>query len=1816
MAGEGSNHDGTTVRENKSRVLIMGKSENDLADNAVYTSKYTLFSFLPIALREQFRRVANVYFLVMGGIMAIGYYTDAFDSAITPWTTLGPLAFVVSVSLLQEGFADLARHNADRVTNTYPVMVLRRYDPTEDRGSEVIRNDESGRASLNPLNDTMFRVTITTPVKSDSDDVGNTNTQTTTTEVVTLCTHTIQRMDIRAGDIVLCRNRDMVPVDLVLLASSAEGGSAYIETSSIDGETNLKLRLCSGWTSTTTSNNSTDVEAPAVHGGSETLPAAVQRVCQYSALVSPNGTPATDLVPASGPSAASEGDAADVSGDVTNGDTTLMDGRSSGFGFLQDSAINLGRSLMNITMAASNRSIQVEDADEAANSGGSYYVGVLTCEPPNASVNTFNGKLTLPEASPSVEEEMLGCTVPLGGENLLLRGAVLRNTEWILGMAAYTGSDTKLVQNSFATPSKFSRLDLLANKIIYCILVIMALQTATLAALALKSTNDALDDLWYIGILDEDSMYYSSTQGDNVTWPYLPGGSIRTKSNDDAEEFEAVDWTEGSDNFIQMWLLFITLLNNYVPLSLYVTLEVVTFCLMWYINNDLSMYHKKTDTAAMSRSTIVSDLGQVEYIFSDKTGTLTQNVMRFKRASVDGIIFGAPISKAEPVSNNNNNNLASKNTVERSPHLPLRSLLAGSDSSGLEGLGGADDSKKLTFNAEMFLRVLCICHTVVVEADYDTADIKQDVVPPEAKTAASASRKRLDTADAFDPDLTGVDGAPYGFAYQAESPDEGALVTGAATIFGFQLVSRSSAGVTLQTQCESILSDEKVTKDIKRGKLNSKELASRGATNRRRLTGDGGLRDKTNAVEAVTKNPQKETWSILCINKFDSERKRMSVLVRSPPELGSIPMILCKGADSAMLNPNVCKSEALIRPPEEADEGIIQRSKSSDTDYTAGDDWERGALLGVQSHLGEFASEGLRTLVLGVRILSEAETEEFTTMHAAAASAIVDREGKLKAAANAMESDLHIVGATAIEDKLQKGVPDTIARLAQAGIKLWVLTGDKRETAVEIGYSTKVLTPNMHLVVVKDGPVDKIKTKLAMEFIRLIKAGALPHYSKKAFEADNIEPDTCMGKMKQQWNQFLIYLSVFWKVVIKPMTTCWCKRSAMEEEEIVDEETVAMMEDPKKRRAAVRAAALTILRDYLKSEDGLEERRRTGRLPTSDGELVQVQLDVGIDGNIEAAESNMGGGDDNSNQPPVVFNRSSIAKQQIRQSLTEGRLSGTHGSISHLSSAGSIEQHIMTTTQSVKMETLTAASPPLVDEDALSLPSFAPDQNEDALKYDNSKRTVLERMFASDAEVRTGRLRKHYKTTTPTPIEALANVPVDHHRLLPSNSALQGTSGPRAFVIEGHALLPLLGDPILEEILFSVASQCDAVIACRVSPKQKALLVKMVRNYVSPEPVTLAIGDGANDVGMIQEAHVGIGISGLEGQQAVNASDFAIAQFRYLQDLLLIHGRWNFTRMSKVVMYSFYKNAVLVGILSVFAANTLYSGTPLFDQWVVSMLNFVAGFPILFLGIFDRDLEKDYVKAHPEVYASGPRNEDLSWRIILRWCIITFVHILTIYFLTGPCMWAAGGYTSAFHGLMKGESVVGDGEGGDLKVFGTVIFTILIFVLGFKVLYETRSVVIGVFPPCRPWKRRQSNVEDRNDDGNDGGEEEEDFETWSSRAAYTIIGLVFGSFAFYMVAIYIYDSIALSGGTDFIPFYGVSTHTFNLRSMTWILLPLTLAGAMGLDVAGKVFSNMFYPQQTQIHVEIQNLEKRGKPINGFSVTSVVVPGTGDDDDDE
>ena len=103
------------------------------------------------------------------------------------------------------------------------------------------------------------------------------------------------------------------------------------------------------------------------------------------------------------------------------------------------------------------------------------------------------------------------------------------------------------------------------------------------------------------------------------------------------------------------------------------------------------------------------------------------------------------------------------------------------------------------------------------------------------------------------------------------------------------------------------------------------------------------------------------------------------------------------------------------------------------------------------------------------------------------------------------------------------------------------------------------------------------------------------------------------------------------------------------------------------------------------------------------------------------------------------------------------------------------------------------------------------------------------------------------------------------------------------------------------------------MLACRVSPKQKALIVNIIREKELKNNITtLAIGDGANDVNMITAAHIGIGISGLEGQQAARAADYSIGQFRFLKNLMFVHGREAYRRNSYMILYMFYKNVLYV----------------------------------------------------------------------------------------------------------------------------------------------------------------------------------------------------------------------------------------------------------------------------------------------------------------
>jgi magnesium-transporting ATPase (P-type) len=1203
------------------------------------------------------------------------------------------------------------------------------------------------------------------------------------------------------------------------------------------------------------------------------------------------------------------------------------------------------------------------------------------------------------------------------------------------------------------------------------------------------------------------------------------------------------------------------LLNQFLPISLYITIEFITIVSRIFINLDVNMYDPDTDTRTVARSTIVSDLGQVEYIFSDKTGTLTQNVMTFKRCSVDGMVFGEPIGKTTPSAEGNIthefHSLSRLLTTSRVPGTELSQHSPSDEAINVETLPNTTNEFRpsgfLSFNAEMFLRVMSLCHTVVVEKDLDAkhgvisaskGDNGDGSIDSHRSTRNSITRvfqirsaprliddRIADTEvtnlrepseegqrrSTDDGNMKGHDGAPSGFAFQAESPDEGALVEASSLIFGFQVVSRDTAGITLVVDSPSIFSDDRVVESLMNGSVTEMELAASTSFSNGMLLPSSML----------PQGKAEEIWKVLAVNKFDSTRKRMSVLVRSPPELGSIPILLCKGADSAMLNPKILRNPSHAMVGDEDPSQIAQQSEPEECNEA---EWDRTTTLSLQSHLGEFAREGLRTLVLGMRILTEEECSQWLAKYNSAATSLKDRESKLNAAAELIETKIHIVGATAIEDKLQDGVAETIAMLGKAGIKLWVLTGDKRETAKEIGYATKVLTEKMRpgLVEIVQGSRNEVRTRMAMTFLKLVKYAKLPGYQKSALSTDfpkRLE-SFCFrwGKFSRRVNRALRRFYHKW---VKVIILYWFagvnandpKLHLIDLEE-ANEKHILQITD---RRRNVRNRAEKIVRDYLNSPEGMAQRKCRNRVDTSVDLPVEIMNLPPTDG-------------------PDVFSRASNADAAIRERYSHGLAAFEVGPHS-----GEFDAQ-------------------LVDEDILSMKSFTPVDDEEKTKhFDVRKRTVWERVFAVDKDVRNGRLVKHRVLAEH---EGSGNC-VDIAAGLGTTAENADTDGPRGLVIEGAAIEIMLGDSELEEILFAVANTCDSVIACRVSPAQKAKLVQLVRRYVVPEPVTLAIGDGANDVGMIQAAHAGVGISGKEGAQAVNASDFAIAQFRFLQDLILVHGRWNFTRLVTATLFSFYKNAVLVGCLIAFSSQTLFSGTPFFDQWNIATFNFVATVPIWSLGALDRCLDRDYIRRHPEVYTPNRRNELLKNRVLIRWVMLTFVHVLTVYLLTFPALAVGGaGSTSAVYGLMTPEDPdrPGNGEAGDLKSVGLVAFTSLIALMGFKVLYEARSIINGECPIFTCQKKTA--------------------DSWPDRAPWTWLALVLGSFLFFVGLMYAYEVSGQMGPSPFSDFTEIPYHAWHVRVLSWMSILLVPVAGVVFDVAGKVFGNLFFPTQTQIHVEI------------------------------
>ena len=218
-------------------------------------------------------------------------------------------------------------------------------------------------------------------------------------------------------------------------------------------------------------------------------------------------------------------------------------------------------------------------------------------------------------------------------------------------------------------------------------------------------------------------------------------------------------------------------------------------------------------------------------------------------------------------------------------------------------------------------------------------------------------------------------------------------------------------------------------------------------------------------------------------------------------------------------------------------------------------------------------------------------------------------------------------------------------------------------------------------------------------------------------------------------------------------------------------------------------------------------------------------------------------------------------------------------------------------------------------------------------------------------------------------------------------------------IIDGLNLAYVLSEETLSQKFFKVGLLANSVICCRVTPAQKSYVVKLAKNNGSW--ITLSIGDGANDVPMIMEAHIGIGISGKEGTQAVRSADYAISQFRFIKRLLFIHGRWGYMRISSFICYYFYKNIVLVFTEIYFAIYSGFSGQIFFaDMLPLCYNSFYTSWPCIFSYSIERDVDHEISMNYPILYNAGQKKIYFNLKIFWVWILLSIFHGAITYFST------------------------------------------------------------------------------------------------------------------------------------------------------------------------------------------------------------------------
>ncbi|CAI5481750.1 unnamed protein product [Closterium sp. Yama58-4] len=1258
------------------RVLFVndpeGNDEFGFSSNRIRTTKYTWYSFVPRGLFEQFRRVANLYFLFHACVSLTPL------SPVSPIATVPPLVFVVGLAMAKELWEDIKRGRSDYETNKRKATVIR------PDGTEATR----------------------------------------------------RWRDLRVGELIRVPQDAFLPADIICVATSGDGGACYVETMNLDGETNLKMR---------------------------------------SAVFETHAMSAAELARVRG---------------------------------------------------------RVE------------------CEHPNASIYTFAGKMLL---RTSIEGALSGkndssadlessegtesggaAPIFITPANILLRGSRLRNTKWAVGIVVYTGRETKIMMNSTDPPSKRSFVEKRLDFVIMFELVVLV---------GLATFSSVMYGV-YLGKYMQQQWYLRPEDYTGVT------GVAKAMYN----------WQQPALAGFMQFFTALVLYGYFVPISLYVTMELVKLVQAATIALDLHMYYEERDIPATARtSNLNEELGMVHTVLSDKTGTLTRNQMDFFKCSIAGIAYGTGVTEVEkaaaermgqPIPDEDE-----EMEGEEGVYTPLKPLEKGYNMKDPR----LDDLKWRTQptaeEIRRFLEVMSVCHTVVADTG-DAADAaggagKEGGAGGGGASARGGAGEGWEAGAAWhigDGDSSSDDDDEYEAAMWR---DDGGMVSVGGSMGGSMASYHTADARSAQDSFHSLGSSASHTSASQpsasafESARQQAEGAEQGSDLPRAPSGGGsgevsgigsGLGSVVSsgadpdAVRYLAESPDEaafvvagkrmgmvfagrqgrevrvleyaEGWALQDERRYTllhTIEKRMSVIVRTPE--GNL-VLLCKGADNIIM------------------------------DRLGGSDVAQQHRPITEQHMRTYAEAGLRTLAIAWKEIGEEEYASWQARWESAKGNVADvaaQAAELEALADEMERGLTLLGATAIEDKLQVGawsawVGGMCGELGTQAVELEALADEMERGLILLG-ATAIEDKLQVQAAELEGLADEMERGLI-----LLGATAI---EDKLYAGARLK---CMGE--------------------------WCVCQVLGCQVGVPQ--------------AIEAMAAAGIRLWVLTGDKLETAVNIG--------FACRLLRPGMQQHVVFLEDN-------------------------------DRLTADAAAVG----ADPAEQHVVF----------------LEDNDRLTADAAA--------GTDHAK-------FAASA-IRAQILSAKSAATA-------------------SGASL---AAPHALIIDGKALAHVLADAALRSDFLRAALACASVICCRVSPKQKAQVTELVGSEGGM--ITLGIGDGANDVGMIQKAHIGVGIAGEEGQQAVMAADFAIGQFRFVERLLLVHGSWSYTRITYMIKYFLYKCHTFAFTIFFFNGLAMFSGSPVYFDWLLALFQVLfSALPVAVVGAFDQDVKAIYHIRYPRLYAQSQRN--------------------------------------------------------------------------------------------------------------------------------------------------------------------------------------------------------------------------------------------------